>query len=282
MQTTPEQGEVAGKVEFSGTLYHGGNFSGEVTSEIPFLDLNYLYRDYFLISRVMQNRHPGLNGFGDHSLTLGPGLYTTTREEAEKYARLRGIRQTPVISCIEVPKARFYDFRKATNPNLNGIVPTELAINWRNYFVKNRHLLENFFSASDNLMKRQLNENLASYPAFLDDFVDRFQTGRAFEPEKYQIRGIMDHSKDYNHLGINRYLKRDLSLRDLLRTTPGDIDWTHSWFGGIWVRFVEDELRCDGVISMESGDAEHFEPAPTIVIYNLGVVKSQRVDVITT
>lgn len=276
-----QEREVVGEIRFSGTLPHGGYLSKE-DLDVPFLDLSYPYRNYFLIREKDNSAsHQGLDRFNDRGLTLGPGLYTTTLEEARKYAYLRAGRHSfAVLDHLVVEDARFFDFRRVSDPQLNGDVPVEVAREWQKYYATNQHLVVEFFERTSEVTRRQLLQALNSYPGHLEDFIDRLQTGRRFEPETYRPLGYRESSQTI--FGTNRFVKRDQSLRDMLRTIPEDTDWTHSWFGGLWVRFVEDQLGCAGVIAIEAGDAEEFNSAPTTVIYNLGVIKSQKTEVLTT
>ncbi len=42
-----------------------------------------------------------------------------------------------------------------------------------------------------------------------------------------------------------------------------------STYGGLWARFVVDQLQCNGVIAIEGGDATYFKYVPTIALYKL-------------
>lgn len=274
---TTESREVIGVTEFSGSLYHGGYLKGPLDPELPFIDLQFPYRDYLLA--VDRSNHPGLDKFNDYSLTLGPGLYTTTQEEARKYALLRGYGDIPIVHTIEVSQARLFDFRNKTNSALNGQIPLGIAEMWQEYFNNNEHTVREFFTGTSGGFDKQISRNFNSYKGHLRDFIDRVKTGRDFQPETYKPLGFGE--SDTTIFGANRFLKRDKSIRDLLRTINWDMDWTHSWFGGLWVRFVEDQLGCDGIVAMEGGDAADFQDAPSTVIYNLAVVTSQTTEILT-
>ena len=84
----------------------------------------------------------------------------------------------------------------------------------------------------------------------------------------------------HDEMGRDVRYPRGFDLRDLLRTYNTDKYGVEPIYGGLWVRFMQDELGLDGVVFNETGEGKDFKSAPTYTIYNPQIILDQQIQVI--
>lgn len=191
----------------------------------------------------------------DGSATLGRGLYATdSLIEAQKYSAMRisrSISQTSEVPAnveIVLPfQAKMIDLRQSEDLTHNGYFPEDVAKGWKEYYSGFVKYLED-----------------GDYKTEIPDVYKFYLKEGVFHKYQKLIGEVIDTGR--------------LDLRYLLATSSSDEfenslgkDQPYPPWIPLFSTFMK-KAGYDGVIYNESGDAAHFNRAPSYVFYNLDKV----------
>ncbi len=101
-----------------------------------------------------------------------------------------------------------------------------VAEGWRNYFEANRDLIEAWLheKGRENMYEWYEKHQIISYSRFLTTYIERLKSGEIREPVQRDI-SIPAVGKDCDD-EYTYSKRRNLDIRDMLRTYAGDPKWT--------------------------------------------------------
>lgn len=213
-----------------------------------FIDINnpkenemILYHGSSKVLHVREDYNPSIDENSDGSETLGTGLYTTdNKEQAEKYAELRGGSNGGYLSVVIPKNAIMLDLRENTP------IPEDIFQKWVDYWLE----------SVPSLKKRLIEDNGQAIAEIL------FETVNKYTEFLLKIKDIKD---DPNKRNI-RYVLATMNIPEYgIRFYPGQSQ------NSIFREFML-SLGFDGIIAPEGGDTKDFGYADSYVFFNYSKV----------